>query len=328
MEKEKKVETQGIEKERIEGTEKPVAAEYWYRYGKRIKYVGLYERPGQKPEDAEDWREGLIDPETGQLKTGVITEPVCMVDVPQETDPKEDDEKGRFRQSVQRARGMVEQYALCNDWDYFVTLTLNKDKRARDDLEQFSNAFADMIRRIRKETKREARYLLVPELHKDGVNWHMHGLLKLPDGELRKITSPCREKRPDGKYQWYDDTGHPIGEDAAKSLLLGRETYIWERYEKNFGWCSIERVIDPDAAKVYTTKMMGYMAKTLDEDAGDGKTAVPPWKVLAKGKHLYYASRGLQKREKIAPRDGRDITEGKPARQYNYDKCIIRWYGC
>ena len=80
--------------------------------------------------------------------------------------------------SLSRTRRVILEKALCNPWTWFCTFTVDKDKFDRDDLAVFQKAFTQFIRDERKRGFQIA-YLLVPELHKDMQNWHMHGFLYL-----------------------------------------------------------------------------------------------------------------------------------------------------
>lgn len=80
-----------------------------------------------------------------------------------------DDTKER---AVRRARQQIRDYALCSDFSYFVTLTLDREKINRYDM-------SEIVKRLRiwldnRVRRKELRYILVPERHKDGAI-HFHG---------------------------------------------------------------------------------------------------------------------------------------------------------
>lgn len=74
--------------------------------------------------------------------------------------------------SMRRARAKVRRIALANQFDFFVTLTLDPEKIDRYDSAAVTRALSrwtdNMVRR------HGLRYILVPELHKDGA-FHFHG---------------------------------------------------------------------------------------------------------------------------------------------------------
>jgi hypothetical protein len=165
--------------------------------------------------------------------------------------------------SISRARSMVKSYGFSNPWSYFCTLTLDSAKYDRHDLDKFRS---DLTQWVRDERKRYAAlypdhdsrlsFLLIPERHKDGA-WHIHGFL---DG------IPAPELSP------FDPRLHP--------LKLVRGGYLnWPRYAKKFGFCSLGRIRDKTAAVLYAIK---YILKDLDA-------------CRDKGRHLYMASRPLEK---------------------------------
>ena len=99
---------------------------------------------------------------------------------------------------MRRAAGRVRDLALCNDFRWFVTLTLDPAKIDRHDMEALThvlNRWSD--NRVRRKG---LRYILVPERHKDGAI-HLHGFfndalplvdsgtVSLPGGKPRKPRS-------------------------------------------------------------------------------------------------------------------------------------------
>lgn len=123
-------------------------------------------------------------------------------------------ERANVRRSRQRAITAVRDYALCNDFGYFVTLTLDQTKIDRYDL-------AEIVRAMRvwcdNQVRRHGlRYVLVPELHKDGAV-HFHGFF--PDGvevvDSGTIIPPGggKPRKPRSKRQrseWLEGGGHIV----------------------------------------------------------------------------------------------------------------------
>lgn len=215
----------------------------------------------------------------------------------------------RFQSNLSRARTAIEEYGLCNSWKWFVTLTLDADKKDRSDLEAFRKKLNQMIRDLRRNTGENVDFLLVPELHptalEDGrVEWHMHGLMNIPESWLelfvdRAIYGAEKNKRPPLYIQ--------------KLLRKGVKVYHWRQYDKSFGGNIVESVLNPDRAVRYLLK---YVSKEQAATAAH----------LEKGQHLYFVSRGLKKSEKvdaqclpnIARRSKKEFV--KPA-----EFCLVRW---
>lgn len=205
--------------------------------------------------------------------------------------------------NIRRAQRMIEAYALCNDWQWFGTFTLNPEYRNRADLDGFRSAFMQLLRDSRKRCGCEVRALLVPELHKNKAGWHMHGLIAgLPVTSLR-VFETC-EKLP--RY-------------IRGKIKAGEPVYDWPEYRRRFGWVDIEPVKHRDAAARYITK---YITKAGDNTA----------QALDKGKHLYYVTRGLKLPERMETENApgavpeafpADLVEGN---SYSYDYGQVTWY--
>lgn len=133
---------------------------------------------------------------------------------------------------IARARTRVFELAICNDFDYFITLTVNDEKLDRYDLKGYIKKLGQFIRNYRRDYEADIQYLLIPEKHKDGA-WHMHGLIK----------------------------GIPV-----EHLQKNEHGYLdWEDYKKRFGYCSIDKIKNQEAVSKYITK---YIRKSFDTDRG------------------------------------------------------------
>ena len=87
---------------------------------------------------------------------------------------------GRYLSNILRARKTLDELGNCNEWDYFVTLTVDPGKYDRFDLKSFYKAFSSFKRHLGFRFS----YVFVPEQHKDGA-WHLHGLISgLPIEQL------------------------------------------------------------------------------------------------------------------------------------------------
>ena len=79
-----------------------------------------------------------------------------------------------MERSMRRARAKLRRLALVNGFEYFVTLTLDPQKIDRYDGAAITKALGrwtdNMVRR------HGLRYILVPELHRDGA-FHFHGFM-------------------------------------------------------------------------------------------------------------------------------------------------------
>lgn len=134
--------------------------------------------------------------------------------------------------SLSRSKSAVFELALCNPWEYFVTLTLDSTKYDRYNLSKFRKDLSQFIRNYNRLHMCSIKYLLIPEQHKDGA-WHMHGLF------------------------------HNVPESA---LSINKNGYKdWKAYSEKFGFCSVDMVRDSE-------KVSSYITKYISKDLSDRKT--------------------------------------------------------
>lgn len=202
-----------------------------YRYGDRVKII--YHKSGRNPSAI----------------------PRAKLDNEDEVPPSTE----RLSQSLSRTRSTLFELAMCNRFEWFVTLTLDKTKRDREDLAAFRKALAQFIR---DQNKRRAEndkiaYIFVPEEHKNGC-WHIHGLVK--------------------------------GLRLHLDLSTNEHGYLdWRAYRDRFGFVSVAPIRDYNACCTYITK---YVTKAMNSATGLQTD------IKAHG-HLYFASQGLKRREAL-----------------------------
>lgn len=171
----------------------------------------------------------------------------------------------KLENNICRAKSVIFEYAFCNPWDWFFTGTLDSSKYARDDLEKFHKVFTKWISNYNRLKGTDIKFLIVPELHADMVNWHFHGfLMNLPESHLHQFR-----------------LGDKMGQKIVNRVRSGHSVFDWPAYSKKFGFCDLEPIQNPEAISKYITK---YINKEL------GKS------VSEVGAHMYYHSRkGLKK---------------------------------
>lgn len=187
----------------------------------------------------------------------------------------------KLQNNVIRAKSRVTELALCNPWEYFVTLTVadkseNGTEHDRSDLDAYVKSLGQWISRFNRKYGASLKYILIPEEHKAG-GWHMHGLLHdVPDAALVK------------------------NEHGYLDIPF---------YRARFGWVSLSAIRDKKRCARYITK---YVTKTFCE-VGSRSGEI--------GKHLFYASHGLNGRELLGEYD-----IPIPSDAYTNDYCYIKWY--
>lgn len=180
--------------------------------------------------------------------------PRLLLDYSCKVDKRRKGGEKKLDASLSRSRRVVLELALCNSWDWFCTFTLDKEKYKRDDLPAWNDVFKQWIRDQRKKHGCSIRYVLIPELHKDGA-WHMHGLFAdtpplVSFADLRSQGWYLPDKLVDGGYN------------------------CWLDYHKKFGFCSLGAIRSSVASAFYITKYV-----TKDQCAG-----------IPVGAHSYYRS--------------------------------------
>lgn len=176
----------------------------------------------------------------------------------------------RLDESIIRSRRLVFEYAMSNDWDFFCTFTIDKNKFDRYNLEEYHTKLSQWFRNyFRRKLGYDVQYILIPEEHKDGA-WHEHGLFRnFPKSELTEFNIT------QGKLPSY----------ILNKLTKGEKIYNCPAYQKKFGFCTFEPVRNSEACAKYITK---YITKDIATSS------------IEKGHKLYYVSRKLKRAENIA----------------------------
>lgn len=194
-------------------------------------------------------------------------------------------------ESISRTRSRIFELAFCNEWQWFFTATLDPKKYIRTDLDKFHKDLTQWFRDYNKAHHTSIKFLLIPELHSDGVSWHMHGLLAgLPPSELRRF-----------------QIGDTMGATLADKVIRGDVVYNWLPYFKKFGFCDIEPIRSHEAVCKYITK---YISKSLENS------------VTELNAHMYYCSRGLNRAETI--KKGTMLDDIAP--EFENDYCKVTWF--
>ena len=79
------------------------------------------------------------------------------------------------RISLSRTRRNIRELALCNNFEYFCTITVSSAKCDRYSLDEVQDNLRKCLRNIRNSSK-DFKYLIITEKHKDGA-FHFHGLM-------------------------------------------------------------------------------------------------------------------------------------------------------
>lgn len=130
---------------------------------------------------------------------------VAGYDSPHRDGSSSDDLK--LRVSTYRSKIEIFDIARSNQWDYFVTLTLDKQQVDRYDYDAVVKKMLMFTQYLRRH---KCQWLIVPELHKDGA-FHFHGLLRDPAGNLTLKYWGQKHTKAGEWYDEYDLVGYSLG---------------------------------------------------------------------------------------------------------------------
>lgn len=134
----------------------------------------------------------------------------------------------RASDNICRARSRVRELAFCNPWEWFVTITLNPEKQDRTDLDKIKIRWNQALKDYSDKYGARPLYLMIPEHHKDGQAWHLHGLM----------SGLCPESMERNRNGFRDI---PF-------------------FRRRFGWTSLSPIKDCEKCASYVTK---YITKDL-----------------------------------------------------------------
>lgn len=140
----------------------------------------------------------------------------------------------KLSNNITRAKTNIREYALCNDWDFWCTFTINPQKYDRYHLDEYIKHFTKFIQNYNRRREEHIKYLFIPERHKDGA-WHIHGF---------------------------------ISGIEEKDIYTNKYGYFtWKQYEEKFGFISMTK-LDKDIDKL-ASYCLKYMSKDLEKSVQD-----------------------------------------------------------
>lgn len=95
------------------------------------------------------------------------------------------DEKEKERVSLCRTKRRIKEICLCNDFEYFVTMTVSSkiEQYNRFDLEDCVDNCKKFMHKLKRKSN-EFKFIFIIEEHKKG-GYHFHGMMKnLPEGDI------------------------------------------------------------------------------------------------------------------------------------------------
>ncbi|MDO4554648.1 MAG: hypothetical protein Q4B70_05830 [Lachnospiraceae bacterium] len=142
----------------------------------------LYKRPVFKSEIEDDFLK-----ECGEIDTMLFD------------DFNEPDTERSNYVSLNRTKQNLIGLCRSNSWHWFVTFTFNSAYVCRSNYEEVCKKTCKWLNNLKNRKAPDLKYVLVPELHKDGENYHCHGLLANCQG-LEFVNSGKKTKDGDIIY--------------------------------------------------------------------------------------------------------------------------------
>lgn len=142
--------------------------------------------------------------------------------------------------SLSRTKRKIYEYSQSIPWEYFITLTFDPQKVDRSNYQLCCKRVCRWLWYIRQHHSPDLRYLIVPELCKDGASFHFHGLIANV-GSLKLI-----------------DSGH---------LISGKTAFNISNW--HYGFSTAFRLKEDDLYRIskYTTKYMTKACHALAHGA-------------------------------------------------------------
>lgn len=162
-------------------------------------------------------------------------------------------EAADLERSRRRAAGRVRDIALCNEFEYFVTLTLSGDQIGRYDIGPVLKKMRVWLdNRVRRQG---LKYVLVPEHHKDGAI-HFHGFFagcgeKMVDSGTLSIPGDKKPRRPRNAAQrdeWLAKGAHAVYNVSDWTLGFSTAIPIYGEYAAAVAYCC--KYVGKEAAKI------------------------------------------------------------------------------
>lgn len=91
-------------------------------------------------------------------------------------------EKHSKQVSLNRAKQIIYEILRANTWEYFITLTFDREKVDSSDYDLLVKTVGKWFNNVKARKAPELKYFIVPELHLDGIHYHFHGVIAQADG--------------------------------------------------------------------------------------------------------------------------------------------------
>jgi len=157
----------------------------------------------------------------------------------------------KIQTSISRAKRTIIDYGLNNEFNYFVTITFDDDKKCNSfDYDETKKKLLQSFNNFQKRKDKNFKYLIVPEIHDSG-RIHFHGWFYTERDDLLK-------------YMFYDK--------KTKHRVYRHETFF-----EQFGAITCVKIND------YTLGAALYIVKYISKDLGGIKLPFKQYYFASKG---------------------------------------------
>lgn len=98
--------------------------------------------------------------------------------------------------SLNRTKNKIYNIARSNTWDWFITLTFDRDITDSSDYDEVTKKLQKFLNNFQQRYSPNMKYLIVPELHKDKEHYHFHGLLSNVENMQFKFSGHYSKDKP------------------------------------------------------------------------------------------------------------------------------------
>lgn len=147
------------------------------------------------------------------------------------------------RISIARSRRNIREIALSNNFEFFVTLTLNSSSCDKFSLSSCQEKLRKTLKAYKRKNK-DFAYLLITEKHKDGA-FHFHGLMKgINNSDL---------------IEFKEGSGYQIPYKILDYIRNGLPIYKLNYFDDKLGYCTLSKIHD-------YAKCCNYICKYITKD--------------------------------------------------------------
>lgn len=163
--------------------------------------------------------------------------------IPASRQRKEESAPENLLRAKRRAAAKLRDYALCNNFNWFVTLTFDKAKIDRYDINPILGKLRSWLdNRVRRKG---LKYILVPELHRDGAV-HFHGFFNdcaiafVDSGTLKLdgVKAPRKPKNERQRRGWLEAGAHIVYNISEWELGFSTAIPLYGDYHAAVGYVS------------------------------------------------------------------------------------------